>query len=150
MFLEKFTPLAKILHCRRQWRHWQISPLFVGSTHANSGEVLWGRPRLPSRQDNLHCRFCGKVLFSLSLSMIFILLRQHMVIFLSFPLSLSLSNSEWLKTTYCYCSVDFISEQWIHIVNSNYNHFRFLVILNSSVNFMIYCLVITTFLCEPL
>ena len=70
--------------------------------------------------------------------------------FWSFPLSLSLSNSEWLKTTYCYCSVDFISEQWIHIVNSNYNHFRFLVILNSSVNFMIYCLVITTFLYEPL
>ena len=79
--MEKYTPLAKILHCRRQWRHWQISPLFVGSTHANSGEVLWGRPRLPSRQDNLHCRFCGKVLFPLSLSMIFILLRQHMVIF---------------------------------------------------------------------
>ena len=73
----------------------------------------------------------------------------YFVVFLSFPLSLSLSNSEWLKTTYCYYSVDFISEQWIHIVNSNYNHFRFLVILNSSVNFMIYCLVITTFLYEP-
>ena len=28
-FLEKFTPLAKILHCRRQWREWQISPLQV-------------------------------------------------------------------------------------------------------------------------
>ena len=27
MFLEKFTPLAKILHCRQQWRQWQISPL---------------------------------------------------------------------------------------------------------------------------
>ena len=25
--MEKFTPLAKILHCRRQWRHGQISPL---------------------------------------------------------------------------------------------------------------------------
>ena len=25
--MEKFTPLAKILHCRRHWRHWQISPL---------------------------------------------------------------------------------------------------------------------------
>ena len=25
--MEKFTPLAKILHCRRQWRHWQIPPL---------------------------------------------------------------------------------------------------------------------------
>ena len=27
LFLEKFTTLVKILHCRRQWRHWQISPL---------------------------------------------------------------------------------------------------------------------------
>ena len=25
--MEKFTPLAKILHCRRQWRQWQIPPL---------------------------------------------------------------------------------------------------------------------------
>ena len=25
--MEKFTPLAKILHCRRQWRHGQIPPL---------------------------------------------------------------------------------------------------------------------------
>ena len=25
--MEKFTPLAKILYCRRQWRHWQISTL---------------------------------------------------------------------------------------------------------------------------
>ena len=25
--MEKFTPLAKILHCRRHWRHWQISTL---------------------------------------------------------------------------------------------------------------------------
>ena len=31
LFLEKFTPLAKILHCRRQWRHWQISPLVSGN-----------------------------------------------------------------------------------------------------------------------
>ena len=29
VFLEKFTPLAKILHCRRHWRQWQISPLVV-------------------------------------------------------------------------------------------------------------------------
>ena len=27
--MEKFTPLAKILHCRRQWRHWKIPPLFA-------------------------------------------------------------------------------------------------------------------------
>ena len=26
-FLEKFTPLTKLLHCCRQWREWQISPL---------------------------------------------------------------------------------------------------------------------------
>ena len=30
--MEKFTPLAKILHCRRQWREWQIPPLQGGST----------------------------------------------------------------------------------------------------------------------
>ena len=28
MFLEKFTPLAKNFHCRRQWRHGQMSPLY--------------------------------------------------------------------------------------------------------------------------
>jgi len=27
--METFTPLAKILHCRRQWQQWQISPLFL-------------------------------------------------------------------------------------------------------------------------
>ena len=26
--MEKFTPLAKFLHCGRQWRQWQISPLY--------------------------------------------------------------------------------------------------------------------------
>ena len=29
LFLEKFIPLAKILHCRRQWRHGKISPLVI-------------------------------------------------------------------------------------------------------------------------
>ena len=29
--MEKFTPLAKILHCRRHWRHWQIPPLWSGN-----------------------------------------------------------------------------------------------------------------------
>ena len=33
LFLEKFTPLVKILHCRRKWRHWQISPLPGSSRH---------------------------------------------------------------------------------------------------------------------
>ena len=27
--MEKFTPLAKILHCRRHWRHGQIPPLLA-------------------------------------------------------------------------------------------------------------------------
>ena len=27
--MEKFTPLAKILHCRRHWRHGQIPPLII-------------------------------------------------------------------------------------------------------------------------
>ena len=27
--MEKFTPLAKIIHCRRQWRHRQIPPLLL-------------------------------------------------------------------------------------------------------------------------
>ena len=30
--MEKFTPLAKILHCRRHWRHGQIPPLIVWYT----------------------------------------------------------------------------------------------------------------------
>ena len=29
--MEKFTPLAKILHCRRQWRHWQTPTLGLKS-----------------------------------------------------------------------------------------------------------------------
>ena len=32
--MEKLTPLAKILHCGRQWRHWQIPPLL--SVHVSS------------------------------------------------------------------------------------------------------------------
>ena len=32
--MEKFTPLAKILHCRRQWRHGQIPPLSFFSLRA--------------------------------------------------------------------------------------------------------------------
>ena len=37
--MKKFTLLAKILHCRRQWRQWQISPLLLSiciSSFANS------------------------------------------------------------------------------------------------------------------
>ena len=37
--MEKFKPLAKILHCRRQWRHGQIPPLYVAFTLTH--ETLW-------------------------------------------------------------------------------------------------------------
>ena len=37
--MEKFTPLAKILHCRRQWRHWQIPPLL--QYHHGPGIQRW-------------------------------------------------------------------------------------------------------------
>ena len=36
--MEKFTPLAKILHCRRQWREWQIPPLGYDSS-GGGGDV---------------------------------------------------------------------------------------------------------------
>ena len=29
MKMEKFTPLAKNLHCHQQWRHGQIPPLCI-------------------------------------------------------------------------------------------------------------------------
>ena len=31
--MEKFTRLPKILHCRRQWRQWQIPPLSLNTVH---------------------------------------------------------------------------------------------------------------------
>jgi len=31
--MEKFTPLTKILHCRRHWRHGQIPPLAGNRKH---------------------------------------------------------------------------------------------------------------------
>ena len=34
--MEKFTPLAKILHCHRYWRHGQIPPLDPGSITTSS------------------------------------------------------------------------------------------------------------------
>ena len=45
--MEKFTPLAKILHCRRHWRHWQIPPLVVGwreirlTTQVTCPPLMW-------------------------------------------------------------------------------------------------------------
>ena len=42
--MEKFTPLAKILHCRRHWRHGQIQPLevtLVRWTQPSSPLCLW-------------------------------------------------------------------------------------------------------------
>ena len=33
--MEKFTPLGKILHCGRQWRHWKIPPLLeIGKNYS--------------------------------------------------------------------------------------------------------------------
>ena len=54
-FLEKFTPLAKILHCRRQWREWQIPPL--ESAHlAHLLGPIWSFFSLPREPQiyNLH------------------------------------------------------------------------------------------------
>ena len=38
----KFTPLAKILHCRRQW---QIPPLAWEGVRTNSNKLRWTRPK---------------------------------------------------------------------------------------------------------
>ena len=46
--MEKFTPLAKILHCRRHWRHGQIPPLrctmknkYYENLHPWAGALRW-------------------------------------------------------------------------------------------------------------
>ena len=44
--METFTPLANILHCRRQWWQWQISPL-IGLLWRPSLQ-WWGRCRCTS------------------------------------------------------------------------------------------------------
>ena len=49
--MEKFTPLAKILHCRRQWRHGQISPL--AGTLNLSNHRLMGFLKLATRPASL-------------------------------------------------------------------------------------------------
>ena len=41
--MEKFTPLAKILHCHRQWRQWQISPLVMKSNLGWDSEARFGQ-----------------------------------------------------------------------------------------------------------
>ena len=41
MFLEKFTPQAKILHCHRQWQHGQISPLSSHRNFLDNLETTW-------------------------------------------------------------------------------------------------------------
>ena len=40
--IDKFTPLAKILHCRRQWREWQIPPLPTESLRTQDSEYVVG------------------------------------------------------------------------------------------------------------
>ena len=50
--MEKFTPLAKILHCRRQWRDGQIPPLGRGGTWQGVGRkssVIGAWQKAPSR-----------------------------------------------------------------------------------------------------
>ena len=48
--LEKFTPLAILLHCRRQWREWQISSLIMILTNTFL-EPIWN-------STSKWCRFC--------------------------------------------------------------------------------------------
>ena len=45
--MEKFTPLAKILHCRRHWQHWQIPTLFFISLYLVIAFLSLNRYRLP-------------------------------------------------------------------------------------------------------
>ena len=61
MKMETFTPLAKILHCRRQWRQWQISPLHWSECNGgwHCSEIAWHDPSL--RQQN--CPFLFVFLF---------------------------------------------------------------------------------------
>ena len=45
MFLEKFTPLAKILHSLREWREWQIPPLIIAAKSPTRRPTVesWGQ-----------------------------------------------------------------------------------------------------------
>ena len=57
--IENFSPLAKNLHCRRQWRHGQISPLIWWSRQYlpgadEWGEALWSRLWLPPTDEDSH------------------------------------------------------------------------------------------------
>ena len=75
-FLEKFTPLAKLLHCRRQWQEWQISPLkwtlfklSPGSPTCqrwwSSGQRLggpWGPKRWELKENNKGWLMWGEIL----------------------------------------------------------------------------------------
>ena len=54
--MEKFTPLAKILHCRRQWRHWQIPPL----------PTCWHKVHIPLFQEQVSPRVVQKCICDLS------------------------------------------------------------------------------------
>ena len=47
--VEKFTPLAKVLHCRRQWRQWQIPPL---TDLWISTVLIFGQNRNKNRRGN--------------------------------------------------------------------------------------------------
>ena len=66
--MEKFTLLAKILYCRRQWRHWQIPPLekrswnfqsswSIGALHINTYSQTY-LPWCPCNSLRSHSRSC--------------------------------------------------------------------------------------------
>ena len=52
--MEKFTPLAKILHCRRHWRHWQISPLCFQLTYIQR-RIKWIKKFVGDFYEHEHC-----------------------------------------------------------------------------------------------
>ena len=58
--MEKFTPLAKILHCLWHWRHWQIPPLnFLGGDYSGMNSQLACRCGQQTRISHLkyQCQF---------------------------------------------------------------------------------------------
>ena len=55
--MEKFTPLAKILHCRRQWRHWKIPPLGFRNFFSRFS-TCWSRTWCPCGHSHRRGRVC--------------------------------------------------------------------------------------------
>ena len=65
--MEKFTPLAKILHCHRHWRDGQIPPLFTVNTTSNrvlttfqsSNSYCVHTLSIERRSQSKYCNQCG-------------------------------------------------------------------------------------------